>query len=130
MAKSSSETVRNNIGVLGDLLRPSGGEVPYKRLSRELSKMAGKEPEWSRRYILSVHNGTVSPSERLSKAIMDLGAYYDGMGLMSGAKEVKVWSKDENISQSYVMGKVKVCLKCGLRFVPNVPWRLYCGECL
>jgi len=124
-----SESVRFELDTLLDALGGSDGRKPYKRLADELSKYAKKHPAWSRRYILSVHNGKLAPSKALRKAMSAMGAFYDGLELIAGAYDVMVRSHDESIAGAYVMGSVKVCRKCGVRFVPSIIWRKYCPHC-
>ena len=121
-----SESVRSQISML---LKELGGEKRYKRLADDLSKVAKKHPPWSRRYILSVHNGTVGPSKALERAAFELGLFYDGLELIAGAYEVMVRSHDESIAGSYVMGSVRICPRCSARFVPSITWRRFCPSC-
>ena len=131
-SQEPSGNVRGQLDMMLDELKGSSGKLPYKRLAGDLSKVARKQPEWSRRYILSVHKGTIEPSRKLAQAVMDLGAYYDGHGLRLtvGASEVKITTHDpEGIAGAYIMGKPKICTDCGARLVPNVPWRRKCPSC-
>ena len=136
MTSTPSETVRSadyaicsSISMLLEYLGGSDGKLPYKRLADDLSKVAKKHPPWSRRYILSVHRGTVGASNKLERAVFQLGLFYDGLELIAGAYKVEVLSHDESIAGAYVMGAVKVCPKCSARFVPSIVWRKYCPSC-
>ena len=88
---------------------------------------------WTRRYVLSVANGTLSPSRRLAKAIAALAATLDDVPVeLARAETVRITAAPGTIRDgSYVLGTSKVCERpgCAVVFVPNVPWRRYCGMC-
>lgn len=88
---------------------------------------------WSRRYVLSVANGTLKPSRRLARAIAALAATLDDVPVeLARAETIEISAAPGAIRKgAYVLGTSKVCERpgCGVIFVPNVPWRRYCGMC-
>lgn len=105
----------------------------YSDMARRLSQIAGKEPEWSWRYVQSVASGTVEPGGKFAKAVELLAVTFDGIPVrLAGISPVTVYAQAGTVTNgALVMSPSRKCADpvCVNEFVPNVPWRRYCPVC-
>lgn len=98
----------------------------------DLSRIVGKSPPWSARYLRSVINGTLEPSRKLSKAVQILGATLDDTPqLLANVEPVTIYAPPGSIRPgAVILGKSKPCYNptCPVYFVPVVPWQKYCTK--
>jgi hypothetical protein len=125
--------VQNQLSELVDYYsRPDIGKVEFwELLAIKLSMAMNRNEPWTWRYVQGVYRGTILPSRDFSKAVERLGALIDGVHELSVKTEViNVHVLPSTITPgSFVMGKSKICPKCTIGFVPNVPWRKECPVC-
>lgn len=118
--------------VYGDLSAP-GRLASLEELAQALSKIAGKEPPWSARYLNSVilgHKG-FSVTAELSQAIQVYAARLDeAHPLQALLVEITAYSINGRVRPgSVITGESKRCA-CGVLFVPHHPRQKYCyAEC-
>ena len=104
----------------------------YTQAAVRLSKIAGKSPPWTWRYIMSVDHGSVSPSKILVAAALQLAAQLDGAHPLAAShtESVQVYSMPGQIKpDSIILPDSKYCANpsCVVSFVPSVPWQIYCN---
>jgi hypothetical protein len=118
--------------VYGDLSGP-GRLSSLEELARALSKIAGKEPPWTARYLNSIilgHKG-FSVTAELSQAIQVYAARLDeAHPLQALLVEITAYSINGRVRPgSIITGESKRC-DCGVLFVPHHPRQKYCcAEC-
>jgi len=122
--------------MLNELIKSLGltpTKETFERLAADLSKLAGKSPPWSWRYIRSVHAGDYPASKKMVAAIGAALAIEDGgSGELAASVPITCYVSPDravDLAGAYIMGSAKLCIGCNKRFSPNVPWRRYCGEC-
>lgn len=100
-------------------------------MANRLSRLVGKEPGWSAKYIRSVMAGNYAASEQLQRAINALAATMDGQSpLIALIKPIQAYSINGVEDGSIVLGHSKRCLNCGVLFVGVVYNQIYCcKEC-
>lgn len=105
----------------------------FERLAADLSALAGKSPGWTWRYVRSIYKGDYPESKKMRKAITAKLAETDGAsGLLSASVPVTVYvspDKANAVAGALIMESAKVCPSCSMRFVGNVPHRIFCPEC-
>jgi len=121
--------VQNLIDALGITPDKDG----FERLAADLSALAGKSPGWTWRYVRSIYKGDYQASKKMRKAIASKLAEVDGAsGILSASVPVTVFTSPEKanaVAGALIMESAKVCPLCSMRFVGNVPHRIYCPEC-
>lgn len=104
----------------------------WTMLAEKLSRVVGKEPAWSWRYIQSIYQGTEKPSKKFTAAVNALGAAIDEVPTsVVYTVSVKVFARPGAVKEgSVILGESKPCARpgCPVRIVPNVPWRKYCSD--
>jgi len=114
-------------------LRDMGTVAFYTVMAEKLSAAINRPTPWTWRYVQGVEMGTIQPSKDFSRAVTALGMALDGAPLeMTGTEEVRVFAfPGKVLPGSLILGSTRICARpgCGARFVPNVPWRKYCGRC-
>lgn len=114
--------------VYGDLTAP-GRLASLEELAATLSRIAGKEPAWTARYLNSVilgHKGFTVSAE-LSRTIQVYAARLDeAHPLQALLVEITAYSINGAVAPgSVITGKSRRCA-CGLLFVPHHPRQKYC----
>ena len=112
--------------------QPSYGKVEFwEMLAFQLSNAISRVEPWGWRYVQGVYKGHLEPSRDFAKAVGILLAISDGMHPLSARTEqITVFVFPKSVTTgSVIMGKSKVCPKCKIWFVPNVPWRRLCPVC-
>lgn len=102
-----------------------------ERVGRRLANVIGRGKPFSRRYLISILNGTLVASKSLDNAIDALLAETDGANpyLVTSATSSVYHDKNRDLEGAYVMSDAKVCENCIMVFVPNVPHRKFCPVC-
>lgn len=118
-------------GLIRDLLDAWGlapGRPAWELLAEHIGNLArGKPYTW--RYMLAIHTGNIEIGGRVIDALEKALAIYDGDSrFLVTSQQMLVYSHNP-ISGSYVMNGPRRCQNCGMRFVPNVPWRKNCPVC-
>lgn len=114
------------------LSRPSYGKVEFwEMLAFQLSQAINRQEPWTWRYIQGVYQGHMQPSRDFAKAVEIVLAIIDGLHPLSAKTEqVTIYAFPKSVTTgSVVMGQSKICPKCKIWFVPNVPWRRLCPVC-
>jgi hypothetical protein len=114
--------------------QPETGRVEFwEILAVKLSAAVEKSNPWSWRYIQSVYNNKLSPSEELGRAIRALGAMLDNVPqIVANTESVSIMAKPGSVrTGSLVIVDSRLCAKIACRnyFVPNHPARKYCPVC-
>ncbi len=118
--------------VYGDLTAP-GRLVSLDELARELSKLIGKYPAWTGRYLNSIilgHKG-FSVTDEMRRAIEIYATRLDeAHPLQALLVEITAYSINGRVRPgSVITGESKRC-GCGTLFVPHHPRQRYCcPEC-
>jgi hypothetical protein len=99
-----------------------------QEIAERLCQVARGEtpPSWGWRYLRNVLNGKLDASQRLSDAIMRLGASIDGAAAEAVKGErVMVLALGQVEAGAVVLGSSKRCGNpaCKIVFVPVVPWQ-------
>lgn len=97
-------------------------------LAERLNKLTGAN--WTYRYLNSILTGSLEPSKKLIKTIDILGNMLDGQSPIQARLNgpIMVFSINGLQDNDIVLGRAKRCrlASCRLRFVPPVPWQIYC----
>jgi hypothetical protein len=119
--------------LLEELIRSFGhypDVIPYMELqgiADKLSQVAKKTTRpWTWRYLRSVLNETVEPSQLLVDTMMKLGALVDGAPQETVIGErVQILALGKVVPGAVVLGDSKRCGNpaCKVEFVPKVPWQ-------
>lgn len=132
-AMSTTDTLRELLTLLDEILKHADHKDLYTDMATRLSKIAGKDPAWGWRYVQSVASGTVEPSKRFAKAVDALAVTMDGIPVQfAKSSPVTVYAETGTITEgSLVMAGSRRCAtpSCTVMFVPNVPWRRHCPVC-
>ena len=133
MEESDVEDVRNNLSQLVAIFGEPKKVETYRDLANRLSVVARKFPQWSWRYVQSVHNGTIEPSAGFSRAVEILAAEVDGLpAFVAETEPVTVHARPGAVHpDAIVIGESKACANpsCNIHFIPRVPWQKYCPRC-
>lgn len=103
-------------------------------MAETLSKLVGKEPPWTDRYLNGVikgHKGFAISTE-MERALHALAGRIEGQHpLQALTQPVQVLSINGYVKPgSIILGKTKRCERCQTPIVPRVPWQRYCcKEC-
>jgi len=116
--------------VYGDLDAP-GRLASLDELAASLSRIAGKSPAWSGRYLNSVilgHKGFRITNE-MGMALQSYASRLDGMHpLQALLVEITCYSVGERVKpNSIITGESKRCA-CTVLFVPHHPRQKYCSK--
>ena len=104
------------------------GRSAWRELGAVVGQLARGRP-YSWRYVQSIHSGTLPASNEFRLGSLRALAVLDGSsGILARSVEVTAWALDPSVAGSLVMGQPRAC-ECGVRFVPNVPWRKRCPGC-
>lgn len=122
LLKSVYQAVYGDLSALGRL-------ASLEELAGSLSRIAGKEPPWTARYLNSVilgHKGFTVTAE-MRQAIEVYAARLDqAHPLQALLVEITAYSVNGSVaSGSVITGHSKRC-DCGLLFVPHHPMQKYC----
>jgi len=101
----------------------------HQDIADRLSALAGRKTPWTQRYIVSVKNGRVDPSQSMIWAIKALGYMIDdGHFLIAQSRPVDVLAYGEVTPGAVVLPDSRACayVACNVVFVPRVPWQRYC----
>lgn len=125
--------VKKQLEILVDFYsQPDISKVEFwELLALKLSMAIDRDKPWGWRYVQGVHSGTIAPSKDFAKAVERLGALIDGAHPLSVKTEtIQVYIMPGSVlPSSFIMGNSKICPKCMISFVPNVPWRRLCPVC-
>jgi hypothetical protein len=140
--KKKAVMVRDGKMLLEELIRAFGhypDVIPYAELQEiayKLSRVAGEKKTarpWTWRYLRSVLNETVEPSQLLVDTMLKLGALVDGAPKEAVLGErVQVLALGKVSAGAVVLGDSKRCGNpgCRVEFVPKVPWqKCHSAEC-
>jgi hypothetical protein len=122
-------------GALRELIRSFGYDPD--RISSEdlqgvadrLSRIAGKEPAWGWRYLHNILMGKLDSSEKLTQAIMALGASFDGIPLeVAASRPVTVQALGNVRPGALVFGDSRPCSNpaCPVEFIPRAWNHRFC----
>lgn len=105
----------------------------FELLAGKLAGAIGRTEPWSWRYPQGVVKGTIQPSKDFGRAVMALGAAIDGTpAALADVVRVDTYAPPGRVQPgAVILGTSRVCANpgCKVVFVPNVPWRKYCGRC-
>ena len=111
----------------------------FRRLGVDLAGIVGKDQPWSRSYVSTAYHGSFGEGKKAGEVFVQaLDALVTSImdenvpAILEAARHAEVLTfPDNDISGSFVMGRQKTCASpnCSIRFVPNVPWRMYCPSC-
>jgi hypothetical protein len=117
--------------ILADLLkaqRLEPGRAAWRELGRVVGTLSRGRP-YTWRYVLSVHSGTLPMSPQFRAGVQRSLAVMDGSSpILLRSVEISAFALDRAVAGSLIMQSPATC-KCGVRFVPNVPWRKNCPGC-
>ena len=92
----------------------------------------GNRHMWGWRYLLSVYNGTVKPSQRFIRAALVIAAQMDGASPLAAAAVPfnGLCLPDRVKPGSIILGRSRQCgrVGCPVSFVPVVPNQKYCCQ--
>ena len=132
-AMSTSETLRELLALLAEILQPADHKDLYTDMANRLSRIAKKNPAWGWRYVQSVASGTEDPGKKFAKAVNTLAITFDGMPVaFAKSSPVTVYAETGTVKEgALVMAASIPCAtpSCSVMFVPNVPWRKHCPVC-
>ena len=132
-AMSTSDTLRELLTLLDEILKHADHKDLYTDMAARLSKIAKKDPAWGWRYVQSVAAGTVEPSKKFARAVDTLAVSMDGIPVpFAKSSPVTVYAETGTIQEgALVMAGSRRCAtpSCTVMFVPNVPWRKHCPVC-
>jgi hypothetical protein len=120
---------RGAVEMLRELIRSMGYEPldlkpgDLQTVSEKLSQAAGKSPPWGWRYLHNILNRKIEASEKMTRAIMILGAISDGVTMTQAkGRPVQVLAVGEIKSGSVVFGSSRICANpaCALSFVSDI----------
>jgi hypothetical protein len=97
-------------------------------IADRLSSIAGKETPWGWRYLRNVLNEKVDASAALTRAIMSLGATFDGVPVvLAQAHPVNVLAIGKIKPGALVLADSRPCENpaCPIEFVPSAPRQIY-----
>ena len=114
--------------------QPETGRVEFwEILAGKLSAAVERNSPWSWRYIQSVYNNKLAPSDELGRAIRSLGAMLDSVPqIVANTETVSILARPGAVRVgSLVIVDSLLCAKpaCRNYFVPNHPRRKYCPAC-
>lgn len=126
---SSAEKTRLQ-ALLGEL-GISTSRKDLEALGITLASLITRPKPFTYRHLLSVARGSIGPGKGLQLAISAMLASLDGAHPLSVTAQVNdgVLYHQGGLRGVYVMGPIKICPKCLLKFVPNHPSRKYCPIC-
>lgn len=114
-------------------LNGQGSQQFHQAIADKLNAIAQPKKPWSQRYIVSVRNGKVEPSQAMIWAIRALAYSLDDTPLIvARSKPVQVLAAGQVHQSAVILGDSKPCgfAGCPVQFVPVVPWQRYCcSEC-
>lgn len=132
-AMSTRDNLNQLLEHLDTIVKHDDHKALYEDMAGRLSKIAGKDPAWSWRYVQSVASGTVQASRKFTKAVDVLAVTFDGIPVIfAESSPVTVYAKTGTIMDgALVMAGSQRCAtpSCAVIFVPNVPWRKHCPLC-
>ena len=132
-AMSTSDTLRELLALLDEILKHADHKDLYTDMAARLSKIARKAPAWGWRYVQSVASGTVEPSKKFARAVDTLAVTMDGVPVQfAKTAPVTVYAETGTVANgALVMAGSIPCAapSCTVLFVPNVPWRRHCPVC-
>lgn len=112
-------------------LREQGTVKFYEMLAVKLSRIVGKDPAWTWRYVQGVHKGSLAPSKTFAMAVGALGATLDEIpAILAYTEEVRVFAEPGKVQPgAVILGESRPCARPGCRvvFVPHVDWQVYCS---
>ncbi|MEW6650919.1 MAG: hypothetical protein AB1453_12115 [Chloroflexota bacterium] len=104
------------------------GVAELQRIADRLSGLARKEPGWGWRYLRNVLNGKIEASQRLTDAVLRLGAVIDEMPVdLAVSRAVLVQAVGNVRPGALVLADSRSCVNplCGIEFVPRHPRQVY-----
>ena len=121
----------NGRALVGELLaahRMAAGRRAWEQIGQVVGILAvGRPYTW--RYVLSIWSGRLPLTVEFSTGAERALAVADGASpVLSRSVAVQAWALDPAVAGSLVMQSPRTC-SCGVRFVPNVPWRRLCPGC-
>lgn len=129
--KTPQRGSQSNSALLGELLeahRLEPGRTAWVQLGRSVGILARGRP-YGWRYLLSLWSGTLPLTAEFRLGAERSLAVLDGSSpILARSVEVRAFALDPAVGGSLVMSSPRVC-SCGVRFVPNVPWRTRCPGC-
>ena len=113
-------------------LKPS--QPTFKRLAKDLSRIAGRRKRWSWKHLDNVARGRYPSSKVLTRTLLAALANVDDLpALLGSAVPVQVLTFPEDASRVEGMwvefNPVRQCRQCLLWFSPRSPVRLDCPSC-
>jgi len=126
--------ITNDAYELSEILAALGLKPTMKNfdiLARDLSRLAHKEPRWTKKYVHSVYRGKLAASPEFSAAIEKLAQSTDGTppGL-AGAAYIRMLGDPAKIPQDTLIPASAVAIKCArpgcpIWFVKTHPRQIY-----
>lgn len=129
-----SDYVLDGAKVLSEVIRGLGhdpamiGVAELQRIADRLSALARKEPGWGWRYLRNVMNGKIEASQRLTDAMLRLGAVIDETPVeLAESRAVLVQATGKVRAGALVLADSRSCANplCGMEFVPRHPRQVY-----
>lgn len=131
MAQNNTDLLKSIYqAVYGDLSAP-GRLESLSELAAALSRIAGKEPPWTARYLNSVilgHKGFSVTAEMRQAIEVYAARLDDAHPLQALLVEITAYSVGDRVAPGSIITGQSVRCDCGLLFVPHHPRQKYCSR--
>lgn len=111
----------------------NGKVALYNHLAHQLSKIAGRSPPWTWRYVQGVMAGTLSPSPAFAQAVLALQMGTQKVpSILADLELVQVYARPGTVQPgAFVVAESRPCAcpTCPIYFVPVSPEQIYCPIC-